>query len=214
MKWNDNFVAREREHITRVTHSCWLHHQEVLNVWQEAVKLHLNKPQSLPSDWFVCGCVWVFFFSHCLFVWLCVWVCLGLYVLVRFDRFPPGSKRKFYLNEIMWPGIPAGMIFYRNSQLGFIFIGAGHYAGTSLSFPERREVEKNKPISWRNISAFPRLPCILKFSKIISSLSFPGTEGASYLPMERCVPLKYFWKPGVTIILCLKNVSFVSENFF
>ena len=28
--------------------------------------------------------------------------------------------------------------------------------------------------------------------KIISSLSFPGTEGANYLPMERCVPPKYF----------------------
>ena len=79
-----------------------------------------------------CGC---FFFSHCLFVWLCVWVCLGLYVLVRFDRFPPGRKRKFYLNEIMWPGIPAGMIFNRNSQLGFIFIGAGHYAGYRVSSP-------------------------------------------------------------------------------
>ena len=150
MKWNDNFVAREKEHITRVRHSCWLHHQEVLNVWQEAVKLHLNKPQSLPMSACVC------FFSHCLFVWLCVWVCLGLYVLIRFDRFPPGSKRKFYLKEIMWPGIPAGMIFNRNSQLGFIFIGAGHYAGTSLSFPERREgLKKTNPYPEEIFQLFP-----------------------------------------------------------
>ena len=83
MKWNDYFVAREREHIIRVTHSCWLHHQEVLNVWQEAVKLHLNKPQSLPVSACVC-----FFLS----LSVCLIVCVSLPGFVCFSPFRPFSS--------------------------------------------------------------------------------------------------------------------------
>ena len=151
MKWNDNFVAREREHITRIIHSCWLHHQEVLNVWQEAVKLHLNKPQSLPSD--------------CLWVRVCVFFSQSLPGFVCFSPFRPfssGEQEKILFEWNYVTRDPRWHDLLSEFPAGFYFHWGRALRRDVSIFPwKERGVEKNKPISWRNISAFPRLPCIL-----------------------------------------------------
>ena len=136
---------------------------------------------------------------------VCLIVCVSLPGFVCFSPFRPfssGEQEKILFEWNYVTRDPRWHDLLSEFPAGFYF-----QWGRTL----RRDVsylflkgETNKPISWRNISAFPRLPCILKFSKIISSLSFPGTEGASYLPMERCVPLKYFWNPVLQLYCAWK----------
>ena len=88
MKLNDNLIITLSQESESITHSCWrLHHQEVLNVCQEAVKLHLNKPQSLPSD-----CLWVRVCVFFLSLSVCLIVCVSLPGFVCFSPFRPFSS--------------------------------------------------------------------------------------------------------------------------